>query len=320
MKLNSVFAAALVAAGLVVAYPAPDAAGRPSQPLTLRGTNVFTANGPGAIDVIVPPGAYVDTREQVFSPSGPNLTLRFTGEGPFVGAVLQQQADAGFRFVAGRWDSCADRCDGKETFSYTEPSEGDTNLMTGERIGRFVKIPPGHYRIYLISGGGPITARIALRGLEGEARARAVDPTAIDVQVLPARLDVTAPDRLWSAGSTFDSGDEGFFISNMFIKAPELEDLKFGVCAPNGPGAPPEQVSYGPQCTALSYATGSGFFGVVDKPTWGERDYYLIQFSSFYNERAFPPNLTGQRGLGMWFSSPSEIEGAGAQAVFISLD
>lgn len=314
MKLKLTAALLVLFAALPSATPAT-AAARP----TIRGTNVLEATRPASIEVRVPPGASIDTREQVFRSAGPNAALQIEGEGPFVGIVLDQQEEGGFRFKAGRWDSCEGGCKGRETFSYTDPSEGDSDFTTGEEVPRFLEIPAGNYRIYVISGGGPVSIRFNIRGLGGELRTKATQPASIDAQTMPVRMDVASPQRLWAAGSTFDSGERGFFISNFVIQAPELRDLRWGICAPNGPTAPPEEVSYGPQCTALASATGSGFFGTFAEPEM-DRGYFLLQFSSFYDERVLPPNLTGERGLGMWFSTPSDVKDASAQAVFVSLD
>jgi hypothetical protein len=302
------------------AFGAIGTAAEAGESLLLRGTNIISADQPAVLRVTVPPGSILDSRQLLFRRQGPNKALSFRGRGAFVGLILQkEESDQGppFRFVAGRFDSCVNRCRGTEVFNYVSPREGEVDIVTGEPIPRWLEVPPGEYRLYLVSGGGPVRARLVLKGLAGTLTQTATEPANVDAGAMPTRVDIDG--NLWAAGSTFSSGDRGVLISNMFIEAQEIRNLRFGICAPNGPIAPPEDVSYGPHCTALSLALGANFYGTLPRPDL-DNGYFVVRFQTNYSERHLPPNPTGERGLGAWFSTDSPVKSAGAQGVFVSFD
>ncbi|MGH2777888.1 MAG: hypothetical protein ACRDJB_04495 [Actinomycetota bacterium] len=191
------------------------------------------------------------------------------------------------------------------------------DFATGEKIPRFLHLREGRYRLWVV-GEETTTVRLDLRGLQGTQMIAVGNESMADVKHLPSQLGTRGGDNVFAAGATFNSGSRGVLIANLFVKAKEVVSFDWGICAYNGPDAPPETIAYGPHCTVLVRSgMGAGFSGHFAALKDG---YFVAQFSTTYAESHFPPNVTGRRGLGAWYVTPSEgLLAAGAQGVYINM-
>jgi hypothetical protein len=285
----------------------------------LTGANTLTSEGTGWVDVRIPAGARIDLRRQLLRKQGPNSGFSIKqGTGAFAGLILESadRASVSDRIVLGQFNPCDSAACTLPVFNYVSPAEGSVRFDTGEKTPRFLPLREGRYRLWVV-GEETTTVKLDLRGLQGTQTITARDEAAADVKHLPSQLGTRGGDTTFAAGATFNSGSQGILIANLFVKAKGVESFDWGICAYNGPDAPPEMIAYGPHCTVLVRAMGAGFSGQFA----GLKDgYFVAQFSTTYAESHFPPNVTGRRGLGAWYVTPSEgVLAAGAQGVYINM-
>lgn len=317
---------ALLGLSMMMTLLAPPLGARGEGLQHLGAVNVITSHGPGSLDVVVPKGARIDLRRKLLRPQGPNTGFSVEGAvGVFVGIVLQplEPTSAFDQVILGRFDPCSARKCELPRFNYVSPAEGDTQFDTGNAFPRYIELPAGRYRLFLI-GDGPTRILLNLHGLQGSGRLVATADANVDAQSLPARLGTQGGDYMFASGATFDSAESGLFIANLFVQGREIENFHWGICAYNGPDAPPQEIAYGPHCTVLVRdgrmgAGASGRFMQLDR--YSHKGFFVAQLSSTYAPDHFPPNLSGQRGLGAWYLTSSEnVTAAGAQGVYLSFD
>ena len=89
-----------------------------------------------------------------------------------------------------------------------------------------------------------------------------------------------------------------------------------GLCQLHYPTAPPEAV-YGPQCWALSLATGSGFMWGSVLPV-DDDEFIVLSYFGYHDQGSGPESIDGRFGFGGWFLSQGvPIERAGNTTFFL---
>lgn len=271
----------------------------------LVGRNVFSSSEPGSIRVRVPRDVWIPTNRRANGLKASPVSL--TGDGSFAGMALLEDPYPGYRrphhaLVAGRFTGCWDvECQRSASVNYLHPSPGD---------GKPYRIRAGNYRLFLLTDGSPVTVTLTLPGLDRSRRLPLEPFDGLDVQQIP--IENSAPNT-WSGGSSFRSGSLGFSLSALFLHADQYAGGTANVCQYSAPSAPPEEVAYGPQCSAATSRTGAG--GTSTLPDEGSGTLVMIQSFGYTESSGF--NQTGERGLGFWVDSPAPLD---ATAVGFFLD
>ena len=193
----------------------------------------------GAVNVIegsVP--AYVDVRltNEVVIDLSSRATHRVDGSGRFVGAVLARRSPAGLEnaavAVVGRFDQptlCPGGCDHVITTAAGQ-LERDPNAPVSAWDPTKIPLPPGEYRLALVTDGTPARVEVHLPGLDGE---RAFRPTA-PLQPLqlepPQREDPlgTGPAAVFSGGGMLSS--PGVLAISAVAEGGDSGEVDFEAC------------------------------------------------------------------------------------------
>lgn len=312
----------VVAAVPILARPdgggvASGPAGPPSAArVELGKVNILSGSDSGSIAVHLSSDAVVDLRSATTRLRGPNPNIGIRGSGRFVGFALVGQPftrvrERGRFLLAGRFADCsAPGC---------EPSEFPINYVNGLAPGRGrVVLESGDYRLFLIADGAPVRIKLTfIEGPSGRALLRPGRTDTIDLQTLATRFWNEQGQTTWWAGSHFNGGQIGFSVSSVFVTADQLNGTELGVCQYNRPGPPPEEIAYGPHCSLLSNAMGSGAEFVL--APYSEDEFILILMLGYHEQGVGLENPDGTRGLGAWFRSPGDVERFGATTFFVRL-
>ena len=328
-RFEGVAAALLIGLTAVTGAPAtaapapPDgrsasAARAPSRPVALGHVNVIRGSRSGAVDVVIRRRAQANMRLDVGKPTGPNRWIDIDGAGRVVGFALTRRRpsdDLSKRFLmATRLAKCR--------FAGCTSHHDPIIFMRPFQFGdgpQLIDLPRGRYRIYLIADGAPVKVTLKLRGLRGRRVIRPARRAVVDIQAPRTRVLAQGNHRsVYSAGSTYRSGDRGFFVSAIYVLGRRFEGAAWGMCAYNGP-APPEDGAFGPHCSALTYGgLGTGTFGYFSGgPT--ARGFWVVIMNT-YGPDGVPPNLDGRRALGAWYASPGPLDEFGSQAFYLGYE
>lgn len=284
--------------------------------IELGRVNVISGRESGSIPVHLSSDAVVDLRTATKRLRGPNPNIGIRGPGRFVGFALVGQPftrvrERGRFLLAGRFADCsAPACD---------PTEWPINYVNGLAPGRGrVVLKRGDYRLFLIADGAPV--RIRLKFIDGPSGKAVLSPAptnAIDLQTPATRFWNDQGQTMWWAGSHFSGGQIGFSVTSVFVTADQLNGTELGVCQYNRPGPPPEEIAYGPHCSLLSNAMGSGAEFVL--APYSDDQFILILMLGYHEQGVGLENPDGTRGLGVWFRSPGDVDRFGANAFFVRL-
>ncbi|HEX2195941.1 MAG TPA: hypothetical protein VHJ76_03355, partial [Actinomycetota bacterium] len=251
-RSGAVWGVILVASLLGPPAPAREVAER----VTLTRVVTITGDSPGRLPVRLPRDAVVDVSYRPSRPAGPNRDIDIRGSGRFAGfAMVEDPYPGGPRsgrfLLAGRFHECAESCGSR-----------GWNVLAGTEDGT---LEAGDYVLYLISDGSPGTITVRFRsGLpSGETRLEPAEGSErVDVKELTTRLfNASKVPTVWT-GSHFQGGQVGLSLSFLVVRAQtEIDEVSFGACTYDHPGPPPEEVAYGPHCSAFSGTLGAGFLG-----------------------------------------------------------
>lgn len=278
----------------------------------LAGVTVVRGSTSGSIPVRLPERASVDVSQRTRRPTGPNAGVEIEGRGRFIGVVIvpdpytpeTYEGGAGL-LMLGRFMEC-DRvgCAGRVI--------NTTSSLDASRHS----LEPGNYRLHLIADESPAKVKIRFSGLGGRVALSPSDTAAVDLQT-PSSALVSDGKHLWAAGSAYRAGNVGISMTAMWVEAPELRNISFGVCQIQTLAAPPEAI-YGPQCSALDQALGSG--GLFLNQSYPDDEFILTALFSYHDQGGLGPVLSDEFGLGVWFLSPQEqIRAIGSTTFFVQL-
>lgn len=276
--------ATLVVALLAAVAPATS---RAASPVVLTGDVSLSATTSGSVLVRVPKpvtvsgeGSFDDLSVQ----QNPDISV--TGRGRVVGLVLTQAVTAdprkadtatlaflSYGMCTGR--ACAPDQPAQATLAYGRKVTHDDDTT--------IHLPAGTYRLYLVTDGAPVTARLRLHGLSGTSRLTPTDPTS-------ATVVETTPD---ASGTQFVSGEfqrlprAGFAAVSELVRSKVGSSISGGWClvhrdaedsaytdaadGPTGcgsrvPDAVVQQNSGGEPDGFFGHGGHQGFFGLEDPP------------------------------------------------------
>jgi hypothetical protein len=239
---------------------------------------------------------------------GPTPDIRVHGNGRYAGVVLvSNDWDGGLLIedflIAGRWGLCSSQgCD---------PGVRRIQDVRGlARDGDEGILPAGDYTLHLVTDGSPIRVAMRLVGAqEGRSILRPNGPALVDFKAPRSTIAQEAGGaQVVGAGADFVGGSVGFTSSLMYAKADQkLDPFSGGVCQINSPTAPPNQVSYGPQCYAMTLS-GLGTGHYLLNRSLKSKSFALMPVSTYHNQGVQPPNIDGKRGLGAWAATPYPLE------------
>ena len=276
----------------------------------------------GYVEISLPRNATIAVSEPDKPGAAINGDVTVRGRGRFAGVALVEDPYPGFRdynrfFMAGRFGGCDQR--GCKATSDAVETMFEASTDAG---ARFV-VKAGHYRLYLLADGEPVEVMFRLRGLRGKQSLRVTDKAPQDLKTAPTRVDVEpAGGRLWSAGSSFDGGQVGFSFSSLVMKATDFTGTEVGICQYNAFHPPPEQMAYGPHCSELTPALGSGA-GVTFDSDIDSDTFSLIATFGYHDNKdgtIGAPNLSGQHGLGAWIRSRQDFEVQPFRSFFLTIE
>lgn len=312
-RLLTAAMAALTLAGAKQATASPESSNhRARSPgrVDLAGVNTIRGARSGSIPVRIPAGASITMSDKLRRRAGPNRDVTIKGRGRFVGIVLvpdpytpETNSSHGHPLVIGRFAECKRRaCMSSRIINYVGPG-----------LDRTGSLEPGDYRLHLVTDGAPAEVRLRLSGLKGRATLVPRGPVAVDLKTPPEAL-VSDGESVWSAGTDYVAGNVGFSLTALWAKVGRLTNFSTGLCQFHYPNPPPE-AAYGPHCSALDQALGSGFMLINGD---FDDDEFILQAWFGYHDQGFQvPRLDDRFGLGVWFLSPSEvIERIGSTTLF----
>ena len=288
----------------------------------LGAVNVLRGNQTGYVEVSLSRPVTIDAAEPNSPGASINSDITVRGAGRFVGVALVEDPFPGGRspekfFLAGRFRGCdATGCRaGKRTAEtmFDLQSDGEETL----------RLESGDYRVYLLADGAPAEIEFRLNGLRGRTSLAATEDALMDLKTPPTRIDVEPNgDRIWSAGSSFEGGQVGFSLSWLELQAKNFSGTEIGICQYNAFEPPPEAVAYGPHCSLLTPALGSG--GEVTFDSDIDADTFSLLASFGYHDNTDgtfgAPNLSGKHGLGAWIRSPQRFEVLPFRGFFLTIE
>ncbi|MDQ3915313.1 MAG: hypothetical protein M3323_08300 [Actinomycetota bacterium] len=233
-------AVAAVAASLVTALlPTHAGAAKPRQtgPVVLGADNVISGTT-GYTAVTIPKGAHFPAK------TGENPYFRISGRGRFVGALLVQAGNGllrdGVSLFVGRYSFCdAPACDPVEP----------TQVLITRGTDREGTLPPGDYRLYLITDGAPASVAMRFDGLTGKTKI--VPDVRLDAEVTEPATNIAAPGNLaHSYARSYDfKGVKGFTFKVLSIKGDAWAAGRYGDCIYGSDPLLPAPVGYiAPEC------------------------------------------------------------------------
>ena len=324
--LRALLTIALITTGVnnVAAEASPrPAMSPPAGPrVQLGAVNVLSGKSTGYVRVSLARDATIAVSEPDKPGAAINKDITVDGRGRFVGLALVEDPYPGYRdynrfFMAGRFGGCDER--GCKTTNEAVETMFEASKDAG---ARFV-VKAGEYRLYLLADGAPVKVTFRLHGLRGKRTLRSTVAATEDLKTSPTRVDLEpGGGRVWSAGSSFDGGQVGFSFSSLVMKAADFTGTEVGICQYNAFHPPPEQMAYGPHCSELTPALGSGgrvkFDSDIDSDTFS-----LIATFGYHDNKdgtVGAPNLSGQHGLGAWIRSPQDLEVHPFRSFFLTIE
>lgn len=245
--------ALLLIAGLPTATPAAPAPS--TAPLVLGAENTISANESATIEVEVPHLATYRT-----DLSGPSPDLSVDGRGRMVGFVLQSDTakvpDDALRVL--RINGCGEsNCLPDEPFAYVDIPR-DARQTDSDRE---VLLEPGRYTLSMLADGGPVTARIRLRGLSGQRVATASGPARSSFVVAQESnaLPQSSTPSYWSGGGDLPVSRANSLVVGLFQSEirPGVTIGSHSVCHFTG-GQKPLDGRYLPGCPAEGGGAAAG--------------------------------------------------------------
>lgn len=300
-----VFAAALAPVAATEAREAPSA---PPQ-RSLRGTTIIRGSETAFAEVELKQEAKVDLRRRVMRPDGPNQRIETLGRGRFVGIAITHADPRPGRdplVVAGRFTTCSrPSCASRTRISSIWPGEGDYLFDGSGRVGRYLTLEPGRYRIYLIADGAPATVRLKLLGLGGRAVLEpTVEPDFFQLESPAGALESSATGSKYSAGGTFRGGKEGLFVSLLLLRSETFGNLDWGICHYRGPLGPPSKLAYGRHCSEVAVGAGAS---ASFRDGFTNRKMFAAGLLADYTASDLPPTADGTQGIGAWAESSGPL-------------
>lgn len=288
--------------------------------LALRGVNVLSGDASGYVTVRLEQDAKINGHVSFRRRQGPNPGLSIAGGGRFAGMALVKEKPGGGEMnlvlVAGRFQDCeAVGCRSTDRpMNYMEPSDDFG------RAPRFMTIPKGTYRLYLVSDGSPVRVRFKLRGLSGRTAMSPQNETTVDQQPMKTTLSAEQGQSVLSAGNSYRLGSEGIILLNLALQAKEFKGIEYGACLYTAPTAPPRELSYGPHCSALMDAGLVGGYQISATPTpLGDSGRLSVYVTALFEYRKGSlPNIDDRHGAGVWYGSAGTIDHSSAQFVLIT--
>lgn len=215
----------------------------------LRASNTFASGHSGYIEVNLPREARWEW--DVFEDS----TLRITGDGRAAGFLLVRQ---GVRRPQGIYAAAFRVCDKPAC------SKGWSGWVTRfvsplglewPKKGTTFTLPAGRYRAYVIADGAPVTARLTLKDLQGNADHSPTVPVEASVGMLPAEEPIK---NLFTTGSAYKLETRGAALFG-FVERHEFGAADvFNDCLYKGAPTLPPDVAFTPACQAAGAQMGWG--------------------------------------------------------------
>lgn len=200
---------------IISSVAAAPALARPgSEPAAVAGTTIVSASKSGFVDVAFPREARLSNRQ--FR----NPDLDFEGGGRVVGLVLVRLGlprEEALELDLTRWSFCGGRgCEPRRPVEFAMATNWRDSHWTDDQW----VIPPGNYRMYVITDGADVRLEVTFSGLTGEAHLSPSHPATIGVRV----PHVTTPrdqENVVVAEDTFEMTSPGLMVEAV-REAPEL--------------------------------------------------------------------------------------------------
>lgn len=280
-----------------------------SNVLELRGKTEIIGSSSHEARVELETSAVFDTRRAPWREKGPNVRTLLQGAGRFFGIVLVKEGSevsGRHRLVIGRWS----RCDSEG--SCLRPKSVNVVYPTGRKS---ITLPAGIYRLFLIADGEPVRIALDIRGLTGFTTIRPEEEAMVDIRTPKVRMSLEPEGQtLYTNGSHYIGSGAGLAMTMWSWESSAFRDTELHECV-YVDNPPPEEVAYGPQCDALN-VTGAGSdwrFSGFD----GEK-YDFTAASLWGFGGGVLPDVTGERGYGLWFRSVGKIDRTVSHGLFLS--
>ncbi|MGH2755251.1 MAG: hypothetical protein ACRDLB_12585 [Actinomycetota bacterium] len=288
--------------------------------MALGALNHLAGDSAGYTVVSIPRRVSIDQRVLAGRRSGPNPDIVIEGGGPFAGFILTEnpapEQEVRTVLIAGRFQECDGRVckQGPRPMNYMEPSD---DFGRGPRMK---KIPPGEYRLYLVTDGADTDVTFRLHGLRGSVKLHPTKQSSADMKPLRPNLSLDQGLSVSSAGNTYHLGPQGLVLVNLFLSAEEFKGIELGACLYSVPTAPPSEVSYGPHCSALMESGLVGGYRLTSSPVLtgpGQKVSIHVTVLFDYVEGSLP-NIDDRHGGGLWYASTGTIDHATAQFAYVT--
>ena len=229
--------------------PHVSAAARPAQvsksprPVELGGVNEFRANASATARVVIPRPAWVagPANTPTESTEGSNPDVSVTGKSAVAGFYLRKESgqrhppDLLFVNVA---ECSGERCRAGSTVIYSmfDHNMGDSNKRS--------EIPPGTYRLYLITDGSPVAVSLRLHGLHGHSYVNPTQPAKVSFEEPTVHVSEDNTGAVYSTGDTQELRGDGFLYSALILEGENWGGGQYGDCLFKGDPPAPEEVAY----------------------------------------------------------------------------
>lgn len=268
--------------------------GPPPPPIELGARNHITASFSGYREVDIARTAKL--RFSFFR--NPDLTIR--GPGRFNGVFLvQQDVEKPAAVYAGRFRLCYEpACNEGMSWFFMFPQ--------GIKWKKTLDIPPGRYRLYVVTDGAPVSATLSLEGLKGERRISPSEGVSATVGSDAAEPPIN---NVYAGGSTYALPNRGLGITSFWHDSSARVATVETDCLYKGRPPAPDAVAYGPACRALGGRAGAGVSFAVPPVVSGGGGGSI----------SFDPQMpAGQWSYGGSYVAPEKVDFAAFISVWMS--
>lgn len=270
--------AAVVAAVLCCAAAPADASS--TAPLTLGGTVTVSGRSGFVRDVVVPKAAtFVDT----------DAVLR-SGGGRYSGFILRKNGEGNTHTIAViRPGNCLTRGCARPAWvgTWVTKFHAGYSRPPGSPPDQ-APVPPGRYRLYLLTDGKPVTATFKLRGLTGRTSITSGRPYAPTIDVTkPSQYAPAETGQLYSSGATHKTDASStfrYYMAWKLLYGPPKSVNQTGICGYNGdpPASGTVQAPFQYPCGGAASVFPSGQHGTGAKTgPMGVADQYVTTSEYF---------------------------------------
>lgn len=240
-------------------------------------------------------------------PTGkPTPEARIQGGGRFSGVIVLKEDEGGLHdvFMVGRWRCSSQRVCGSHHVNVVYPPGKDD-----------VRLDAGNYRLVFIADQSPTRVVLHMPQLDGNEHIDGGQPAQVDIRDPQTRVTMDqAGQHIYSNGSHYAASGAGLALTMWAFRTKSPLDLELHECVYTD-NPPPDEVAYGPQCDLLN-ATGAGSTWKVQRRN--SRPFIMTVSSLWDIPSGNAPDLTHERGYGLWFRSNVVLDAFDSGGLFLS--